>query len=248
MKETSLQEKKKNRIKPVILVLGILLLLSGVILGYLFTGQYQAGAVAKEAMNSKDILIEKKDGYYVFDGEGTEKALIFYGGAKVEEISYSPLLVQLAKDGIDCFLIDMPFQIAFFKTNAYQSILRDYAYDSWYLGGHSLGGVVAAMALKDESVSFDGILFLASYSTETVPVDCKVLSFYGSNDQVLNIEAMEEGNRNLPSDAMVLCIPGGNHAQFGDYGFQKGDGEATISAENQISYVIENCKNVFLQE
>ena len=33
-------------------------------------------------------------------------------------------------------------------------------------------------------------------------------------------------------------IPGGNHAYFGKYGEQKGDGEATISREDQTKETV----------
>jgi len=37
----------------------------------------------------------------------------------------------------------------------------------------------------------------------------------------------------LPADAEELVIEGGNHAGFGDYGAQDGDGRATIAQEDQ---------------
>ena len=34
-------------------------------------------------------------------------------------------------------------------------------------------------------------------------------------------------------------IEGGNHAYFGKYGFQEGDGDATITNENQIETTVD---------
>ena len=39
--------------------------------------------------------------------------------------------------------------------------------------------------------------------------------------------------RRLPEGTSLKVIDGGNHAQFGHYGPQKGDGIATISREEQ---------------
>ena len=62
----------------------------------------------------------------------------------------------------------------------------------------------------------------------------KVLSVYGSEDQVLNREKYKEYRSNLPENAVEIVIEGGNHAYFGVYGKQSGDGEATIDNQTQI--------------
>ena len=60
-----------------------------------------------------------------------------------------------------------------------------------------------------------------------------VVSVYGSEDHVLNMQKMKDGDAYLPDTAVRQVIEGGNHAQFGNYGAQDGDGRATISAEDQ---------------
>ena len=44
---------------------------------------------------------------------------------------------------------------------------------------------------------------------------------------------MHELDRCLPADCEHHVIAGGNHAQFGSYGKQNGDGNASVSAEDQ---------------
>lgn len=75
---------------------------------------------------------------------------------------------------------------------------------------------------------------LAAYSTKDLSkVSFPVVSIYGSEDGVLNLEKYASKKHNLPEDCVELCITGGNHAGFGYYGAQKGDGIATIRAEEQ---------------
>ena len=63
--------------------------------------------------------------------------------------------------------------------------------------------------------------------------DEKTLELYGSRDGVLNLRMRSFADRFLPEDAEVEVIEGGNHAQFGSYGIQKGDGTADITADEQ---------------
>ena len=43
----------------------------------------------------------------------------------------------------------------------------------------------------------------------------------------------------MPEHSMKYVIEGGNHAQFGNYGKQKGDGEASVSDVKQQQETVE---------
>ena len=105
--------------------------------------------------SSSEVTIKKFDKGWFFDGAGEEKALIFYPGAKVATEAYAPLMYQLAESGIDCFLVDMLFHMAFFGMNRAEEIMQEYNYEAWYLGGHSLGGAMAANFAADYVESVD---------------------------------------------------------------------------------------------
>ena len=135
---------------------------------------------------------------------------------------------NLAKEGIDTFIVKMPFNIAFFKSDAVKDVMDEYKYNNWYLGGHSLGGVVASKDTKKHNIK--GLILLASYTTNKV--NCKVLSIYGSNDGVLNYNSYKKNKKNIPNNMQVV-IDGGNHAYFGNYGEQKGDKKAVITRKEQ---------------
>lgn len=178
-----------------------------------------------------------------YDGPGVDNLLIFYPGAKVDTKAYEPIVSKLAKDGIDCFVVDMPFHFAIFNANGAEAVLEKYKYKNYYIAGHSLGGAMAASYLSknDNWKKFKGIIFLASYSTsDFTDTDIKALSLYGSNDGVLNISKVKSGRKYFKKENYTeKVIQGGNHAQFGSYGNQSGDNDASISAENQWNETVE---------
>ncbi|MEY8389964.1 alpha/beta fold hydrolase [Lachnospiraceae bacterium 45-W7] len=174
-----------------------------------------------------------KEGIYV-DGPGEDTAVIFYPGAKVEYTAYLPLLHKLAERGMDCFLVKMPCNLAFLGQNKAEKIIDSYEYKHWYLSGHSLGGAMAASYASKHLHKLDGLILLAAYPTQELKAEgFSVLSLYGSKDGVLNKEKLEAGRKYMPSDYTEICLEGGNHAWFGNYGDQKGDQQADISREDQ---------------
>ncbi len=229
--------KWKKRVSiPLICFLFIMLISVWYVNGY-----YHADEDVQEYLLTKDSVLVKEmpDGLYL-DGPGDETALIFYPGAKVEYTAYLPLLSELADQGIDCFLIKMPCNLAFFGQNKAKKIMDSYEYDHWYLSGHSLGGAMAASYASGHLESLNGLVLLAAYPTKSLKSDSfSVLSLYGSEDGVLNMEKMEEGKAYMPVDYAEVCIEGGNHAQFGNYGEQKGDHAADISREEQQAQTVE---------
>lgn len=232
---------KKRVIIPII---GFLLI---AIIGIWYVNDYyHTDENVQEYLQKKDsvLVTEISDGLYL-DGSGNDTALIFYPGAKVEYTAYLPLLNDLAERGIDCFLIKMPCNLAIFGQNKAKKIMDSYEYDHWYLSGHSLGGAMAASYASRHLESLNGLVLLAAYPTKSLKSDSfSVLSLYGSEDGVLNMEKVEEGNSYMPADYTEICIEGGNHAQFGNYGEQKGDHAADISREEQQAQTVEAILNM----
>lgn len=142
-----------------------------------------------------------------------------------------------AEQGILCVLVEMPFRLAVLDMNAADGIQEQYPeIEDWYIGGHSLGGSMAASYLADHAEEYKGLILLGSYSTvDLSKTDLDVLSIYGSEDKVLNREKYDANKSNLPDDFRERVIDGGCHAYFGMYGAQDGDGTPTISNEEQIT-------------
>ena len=170
----------------------------------------------------------------------SKRGIIFYPGGKVEETAYAPLLMELAEMGYEVYLVKMPAKLAIFGMNRADEIIENADYiEEWIMMGHSLGGAMAASYSASHDEAIDGLVLLAAYSTENLKdKEIDVFSFYGSEDQVLNMEKYKEYYSNLPEDTLEIIIDGGNHAYYGYYGEQEGDGSATISREEQIEAVV----------
>ena len=147
----------------------------------------------------------------------------------------------LASEGILCVLVEMPFRLAVLDMNAAEGIPAAFPeVERWYLGGHSLGGSMAASYLASHTEDFDGLILLGSYSTADLSESgLSVLSVYGSEDGVLNREKYAEYKPNLPEGFTETVIEGGNHAYFGVYGEQEGDGTATVTPAEQLERTVE---------
>lgn len=218
----------KKAIIIIILILIVAVFAYGI---YYINDYYHADDSAKSYINgSENVDVVKIDNGLFLDGPGNDSAVIFYPGAKVEYTSYLPLLMDLSNDGVDCFLVEMPFNIAFFGQNSADEIIDSYNYSDYFIAGHSLGGVVASQYVNQTNKT-DGLILLESYSTSNI--DKPVLSIYASNDKLLNMKEYEDSKHLIDTNLTEIVIDGGNHAQVGNYGFQKGDGKATISAEKQ---------------
>lgn len=168
--------------------------------------------------------------------------IVFYPGGKVEYTAYSGLMYELADRGFICLLPRMPENLAFLRVNAVDVLTEKYKdqvatvdHLDWYLAGHSLGGVAASKFYEGASVRFKGLILCASYVTEDLSAsDCRLLSIYGSEDKVLNMENYENSKALWPAGAEEYVIQGGIHSYFGNYGIQDGDGEPSITNEQQI--------------
>jgi len=195
---------------------------------------YHAEESAYTALKSDESVIVTQTEYgWLFDGPSETDAFIFYPGGKVEETAYAPLLHRLAKQGMDVSLVRMPFRLAVLGVNKADQVMEQHDYERWYIGGHSLGGAMAASYAATHSSQLSGVFMLAAYPSKSLDGISKAVIIYGSEDGVLNRTRLEEANRYLPNSSEIYVIEGGNHAQFGNYGRQAGDGNAAVSSEEQ---------------
>ena len=233
--------------------IGVLLVVFLMAVGtFVYIGNYyHAGETAMALVETPDTdihLVVDEEGRMIFEPEEAAKGIIFYPGGKVEAESYAPLLTALAKEGVLTVLVPMPGNLAVLDVDAAEGIPAHYPQiTDWYMAGHSLGGSMAASYLAEQTESgvFDGLILLASYATADLSESpYEALTIYGDQDGVLDMEKYEKNYENLPA-AMTeeLIIKGGNHAQFGDYGQQDGDGKATIDTKEQLRQTVEAIVN-----
>jgi len=187
--------------------------------------------------NNRAVTIEQEQ-YITFTPKvPTDTGLIFYPGGKVAPEAYIPLCKSISEKGYQVVIVPMPLNLAVFGKNQAKDVKVAYPeIENWAIGGHSLGGAMAATYAYDNPSEIDALILYASYpqsSKALTESGLKVLSIWGSNDGVLDLEKIESSKEILPKDTVFKSIVGGNHAQFGNYGFQKGDHEAEISTIQQ---------------
>ena len=228
------QIKKQSKTKWILLaVIAVIIILIGAF--YIYTlDYYRATDDVHQLINSQKQRIEVNDKIIVVKPQATndkEIGLIFYPGGKVEAIAYLPLLYQLSQKGITCFLTEMPFNLAVFKVDAAERVFEENPdINTWFIAGHSLGGAMASNYMKRNYNKVAGMILLGAYPINDANVP--TLAIYGSQDIMLDLTKLE-GTENK------LEISGGNHAYFGNYGEQEGDGQASISREEQQAITVE---------
>lgn len=192
---------------------------------------YRAEAVALAVMG-QDSGISQQDGLTILSPSyPTDTAIIFYPGAKVEAEAYLPLLDQIRQAGVTCMLVHMPFRMAIFDADAAEEVIARFPeIQHWYIAGHSMGGAMASKFASDHPDLVDGLILMGAYIYGDYPEE-NTLTIYGSLNQ--SVEDHIDYTEN------IVEIQGGNHAQFGNYGPQKGDPPATISAEEQQRQTVE---------
>ncbi len=218
------------RLCAAVLALALLLSLAG-------CKSYPATEDADAALKSDALVsVSTVRNTVFFDGPGETDALVFYPGAKVEETAYAPLLHTLASSGVDCFAVKMPFGYAFLGTNKAKKVMRRFDDERFFLAGHSLGGAMAAKFAAKHRKKLSGLILLGAYSASNLTkAEFPVLYIYGTNDEILTRKKLDKGLQKSAPDTRVIELEGGNHANFGAYGKQKGDGKAKLSRKKQIS-------------
>ena len=244
-------DKRKRKVfiivTSIVLVIAVLVGACAAYLGDYYKADDEAiGAFLPQGSTWK----EEPGGYIAFEPDGALTGLIFYPGGKVEHSAYIPLMQACAEKGILCIIAEMPFNLAVFDINAADGIQEEYPQiENWYIGGHSLGGSMAAAYLEKHTDEYEGLILLGSYSTADISDDgLEVLSIYGSEDQVLNREKYNDSIGNLPQDFKEIVIEGGCHAYFGMYGAQDGDGSPSISNSEQILQTAEYIAQMILRK
>lgn len=237
--------------KRKILLMGIGLLVIVLACG-VYLGDYYHADLARMEAFAAEMGAEpytEENGCLVFGQEDAAAGFIFYPGGKVEHTAYIPLMQSLASEGVLCVLVEMPLRLAVLDVSAADGIPEQFPQvERWYIGGHSLGGSMAAAYVAEHTESYDGLILLGAYSTADLSdTDLSVLSVFGSEDLVMNREKYALNVENLPKDFAERELEGGCHAWFGMYGAQNGDGVPTITNEAQIYLTTEAITDMILQ-
>lgn len=177
--------------------------------------------------------------------------LILYPGGRVDPRAYAPTARALAEEGHLVVIVPMPLNLAFFAPGRAAEVMAAFpGVRNWAIGGHSLGGAMAANFAYSNPEAVRGLVLWAAYpagSDDLSGYPVAASSIYGTRDGVATPDEIDASRPSLPPDTQWTAIEGGNHAQFGWYGPQSGDNEATISREEQQAQIVAATLRLLLQ-
>ena len=210
--------------------IGALILIA--VIGFLLWANIGVMAAEPEALAAvradTDVTLTDEGGAWVLApaSGASDTGLVFIPGAKVDPLAYAATLVGVVDDGVTVVITKPTLNLAFFDfrpLSEFTALAPDV--DDWFVGGHSLGGVRACQLAEGT----DGLVLFGSYcANDLSDSGLAALSISGSEDGLSTPEKIDEAAHLLPADTIFVVIEGGNHAGFGAYGAQPGDGEATI--------------------
>lgn len=231
--------KKSNKKKLIFIPIIILFTLCLLFFMYVYSGVYTGDYTSqKDLLDATNVNIENTD-YITFTpkDQSNNIGFIFYPGGKVTADAYAPLMKKISENGFKVIIPKMPFNLAVFSPNKADGIInKNPEIHTWVIGGHSLGGTMAASYAYNNPDKITGLIMYASYPQDKHNFkdrNISVLSLYGSEDGVASLANIENSKNLFPSSAVFNVIQGGNHGNFGNYGDQKGDHESLITREDQ---------------
>ena len=200
---------------------------------------------ALEALNS-DAGVEVTVGsWLVFRPLNATKKVgfIVYPGGRVDYRSYAPTGHAIAAKGYLVIIVRMPLNLAVFGVNLAQDVIGAFPeVEVWAIGGHSLGGSMAAQYTAGHPSAIKGLILWASYPPSGVDLSgqsVSVVTIRGNRDGLVSKAQIEGSLKMLPPATISVEVLGGNHAQFGWYGPQPGDNEAEISRAQQQTIIVD---------
>jgi predicted esterase len=171
--------------------------------------------------------------------------LIFLPGGAIDPWAYAPLVRMVAEAGYPAVIVRLPWRSA--PTRAGQEevwrriegVSTRYPGRRWILAGHSRGAALAARIAGEHPGSIAGLALIGTTHPKTASLAglaLPVTKVYGTNDCVADSASVMAGSALLPPSTNWVRIAGGNHRQFGSYGTQLGDCDATITRDEQQSH------------
>lgn len=205
----------------------------------------QPEEIALESLSSaQEVQFSSLNQWLVFSPTESQATtgLVFYPGARVDPRAYAPAAQAIASGGVTVVIVPMPLNMAIFGINRAEDVLEAFPdIQTWAIGGHSLGGAMAAEFAQSHPDQISGLVLWAAYPGEGNDLsqsELAVVSISASEDGLATPDKINASRELLPESTRFVEIEGGNHAGFGRYGAQSGDGEATLSpTEQQIQIV-----------
>jgi hypothetical protein len=232
--------RRRNKI-----IIGVLLVVIIVLVGFIVWAKTPLGPMpeAYDSLNSDSEVAVSTDRWLVFEPINSSKNIgfIVYPGGRVDYRSYAPIAHAIASEGFLTIIAPMPLNLAVFGVNTANDIINSYSQiSSWAIGGHSLGGTMAAQFSYENPSKIAGLILWAAYPTSGNNLSKNsllVTTIYGTRDGIVTSSQIQDSLKLLPPTTIRVEIAGENHAQFGWYGDQPGDNAAEITREKQQSQI-----------
>jgi hypothetical protein len=228
------------------IIIGVLLVVTIVLVGFVVWAETPLGPMpeAYEALHSDSAVTVSTGKWLVFNpvSSSNNSGFIIYPGGRVDPRSYAPLAHSIAAEGYFTIIAPMPLNLAVFGVNIASDIINSYPQiSSWAIGGHSLGGTMAAQFAYENPSKIKGLVLWAAYpasGNDLSKHNILVITIHGSNDGLVSSSQIQDSLKLLPPTTIRVEIAGGNHAQFGWYGDQPGDNKAEMTRELQQSQIV----------
>ncbi|MFN2145549.1 MAG: alpha/beta hydrolase, partial [Anaerolineales bacterium] len=205
--------------KKLLLIIAVLIvLMTGAMVAWSAASESQAEPAVEPYLQSSDTVSVENDKWLVFKPADMEPTVgfIFYPGANVEASAYAPALSRIAEAGTLVVDVPMPLNLAIFGFDRASKVIAAYPeIESWVIGGHSLGGAMAARFVDQNPDLVDGLALWAAYPAESNSLaddDVAVISISGTLDGLANVRKIENSVPFLPANTRFVPIEGGNHA------------------------------------
>ena len=188
--------------------------------------------------NSRWITITPEDGKI-------ETALIFYPGGLLDIEGYAEPFIEIARQGYLVVLVKMPLNLAVLAPSRAKAVIKSIPnVKRWVIGGHSLGGAMAAQFAFENSALLDGLLLFDAYPPKEVDLKSfpAPVGLIHRADRNGNLpENYPEYLKNMPEDLLYYPVMGGTHLNFGRFiparRFQ-GQTSPSVKVEDQFEKII----------
>ena len=227
------------------IIIGILLVITIILVGFVVWAETPPTPMqeAFDALKSDSAVNVSTNDWIIFQPVISNKNIgfIIYPGGRVDYRSYAPMAHRIAAEGYLVVIVRMPLNLAVLGANKANDVIKSYSQiSSWVVGGHSLGGTMAAQFAHENPSIVKGLVLWAAYpasGTNLSKDNLLVTTIHGTNDGLVSLNQIENSLKQLPTSTTRIEISGGNHAQFGWYGDQGGDNKATITREEQENQI-----------
>jgi len=199
-------------------------------------------AITDGASATVTVTLEDVGGQVIHVASTGQRKVVFvlYPGGLVRPQSYEWLGRALSAYGVETWIPVMPFDLAVTGIDRADAIIAHVGDVPVVIGGHSLGGAMAADYASKHADKLAGMVLCAAYPAGNVKVKASwpVLSLRAERDGVAAAADVQGGLDRLPAGSTLVTIDGAVHAFFGRYGPQKGDGTPTVSRSDAEKAIV----------